>query len=236
MSKKSIYAGGLKFDVAKPRYELFPPAVLLELIRRRRFNPVGSHALREVAVVYALGAAKYEVDNWARGMKFSRLLGAAYRHLHAYFAGEIIDRSTGVNHLACVVFSVAGLISYHNHLRCEEYDDRTTELRLTAADVETFQDFFLGERDSIKQVHLMLLFYTGRVGVMGGSELETLYCMLEQLFSRLDEDVRLVWESSGQEDFIEDVQRVGREDLVADLDSSDLPVPILDTLPGKSNR
>ena len=111
MSKKSIYAGGLKFDVAKPRYELFPPAVLLELIRRKRFNPIGSHALREVAAVYALGAARYEDKNWERGMKFSRLLGAAHRHLHAYLAGEVIDRPSGINHLASVAFSVDGLIA-----------------------------------------------------------------------------------------------------------------------------
>lgn len=83
-----------KFDEGKPRMDLLP----------------GS-ALKEVAKVLANGAAKYGDHNWRLGMKHSRLIGAALRHLHAHNDGQDIDAESGLPHLAhaacCLLFLTA---------------------------------------------------------------------------------------------------------------------------------
>lgn len=84
-------AGGLKYDAEKPKMEL-----------------ISSIAVTELAKVLTFGAKKYEAHNWRKGIAFSRLLGAAFRHLTAYNGGEDKDPETGLSHLAhafcCIMF------------------------------------------------------------------------------------------------------------------------------------
>lgn len=82
---------GTKFDTDKPRMEL-----------------LSSIALEEIAKVLNHGAKKYAPDNWRKGIEWSRLLGAAFRHLTAFNGGEDKDLESGLSHLAhlgcCVHF------------------------------------------------------------------------------------------------------------------------------------
>ena len=84
-------AEGLKYDEAKTPVELLPPA-----------------ALEEIAKVLGFGKKKYAAWNWAKGIAYSRLLGAAVRHLWAYQRGENKDPESGLSHLAhagcCIIF------------------------------------------------------------------------------------------------------------------------------------
>ena len=57
-------------------------------------------ALVEVSAVLAYGQRKYAAHNWRNGMLWSRLLGAALRHIFAWAAGENQDPETGRSHLA----------------------------------------------------------------------------------------------------------------------------------------
>lgn len=81
----------LKYDKDKVPLELLAPT-----------------ALTEIAKVLQFGAKKYSAHNWRKGMNWSRLLGAALRHLFAYIRGEDKDPETGLSHLAhlgcCVMF------------------------------------------------------------------------------------------------------------------------------------
>lgn len=81
----------LKFDGDKPRMELLPAGPLVEIAR-----------------VLTFGAKKYEAHNWRRGFAWSRLYGAALRHLFAHLGGQDKDPETGLSHLAhlgcCVLF------------------------------------------------------------------------------------------------------------------------------------
>lgn len=86
-----------KFDGGKPRMELLP-----------------GDALTEVAKVLAEGAKKYDDHNWRKGMKHSRLLGAALRHIHVYNDGEDLDPETGLSHLAHASCCLLFLLSYKN--------------------------------------------------------------------------------------------------------------------------
>lgn len=89
---------GLKFDDNKLPLELLP-----------------TQALEEIAKVLAHGREKYAAWNWAKGFRWSRLIGAALRHLYAWARGEDKDPESGISHLAhlgcCVVFLLQHEIS-----------------------------------------------------------------------------------------------------------------------------
>jgi hypothetical protein len=103
--EESKNSSAIKFDSEKPRMDLLPTV-----------------ALEEIAKVLTFGAVKYSSWNWAQGLKWSRLLGAACRHLFAYMRGEDKDKETGLSHLAhlgcCVVF-----LLWHEKFR-KDLDDR----------------------------------------------------------------------------------------------------------------
>jgi hypothetical protein len=77
----------LKYDQEKPRTDLLDPL-----------------ALEGLARVLAFGATKYAANNWRGGLSYSRLLGAALRHIFAIMRGEDNDPESGlphVDHLGC---------------------------------------------------------------------------------------------------------------------------------------
>ena len=84
--------------------------------------------MEEIAKVLAYGANKYTKNgisgahNWRKGFKWSRLLGAAFRHLSAYTRGENVDSESGLSHLShlgcCVMFLI-----WHEKFK-KELDDR----------------------------------------------------------------------------------------------------------------
>lgn len=73
---------GAKFDEQKPRVELLPP-----------------FPLTQVARVLTFGAEKYSAHNWRGGIEYSRLYGAAQRHMFAWLDGEDLDIETNLNHI-----------------------------------------------------------------------------------------------------------------------------------------
>lgn len=87
----------LKYDSKKPRMELLSVPALIEISK-----------------VLTYGADKYTVGdvsgahNWRKGFKWSRLYGAALRHLTAHMDGDDTDPESGLSHLAhlgcCVMF------------------------------------------------------------------------------------------------------------------------------------
>lgn len=97
--------GGRKDDAGKNRVDLLPFV-----------------ALEDIAQVLTFGAKKYDSWNWTKGIVYSRLLGAALRHLFAWARGQDRDPESGLSHLAhagcCVVF-----LLYFEHYR-KDLDDR----------------------------------------------------------------------------------------------------------------
>lgn len=78
---------GIKYDNEKPRVDLLDPL-----------------ALEGLAKVLTFGAKKYAEHNWRGGLNYSRLVGAALRHIFAILRGEDIDEDSGlphVDHLGC---------------------------------------------------------------------------------------------------------------------------------------
>lgn len=81
-----------------------------------------AHALEQIARVLAFGAVKYNAHNWRGGIRYSRLIAAALRHIHAFNDGVDKDPETGLSHIAhagcCIMF-----LLWMEHMR-PDMDDR----------------------------------------------------------------------------------------------------------------
>jgi hypothetical protein len=86
---------GIKFDEGKPRVGL-----------------ILSKALLEVAAVGTFGAQKYGDHNYRKGLKWSRLIDAAGRHLLYYMSGERKDKESGLSHLAHIAWNILTLLEF----------------------------------------------------------------------------------------------------------------------------
>ena len=92
----------VKHDNGKIRMELLPP-----------------NALEEIAKVFTFGANKYEEWNYIKGegLSYSRVYGAALRHLNAWYKGELTDKETNESHLAhagCCIMMLMELEKFKN--------------------------------------------------------------------------------------------------------------------------
>lgn len=87
---------GTKKDHGKIRHDLISPT-----------------ASDELAKVLSFGAQKYEDNNWRKGMKWSRIIGALKRHLNAIERGEDRDPETGLLHSAHVMCNAMFLTDYY---------------------------------------------------------------------------------------------------------------------------
>jgi len=97
---------GAKYDEGKPRWDLLP-----------------IDALNELVAVLSFGAGKYDDRNWEKGINYSRVYGAAMRHLTKFWNGQDKDDETDLAHLAHAMCCCMFLLSYQ--LRSmKEFDDR----------------------------------------------------------------------------------------------------------------
>lgn len=96
---------GKKFDSEKIRFDLIPVGPMQELAR-----------------VYTIGAAKYGVRNWEKGLCWGRVFAAMQRHAWAWWQGEKLDQVDGQHHLAAVAWCALALMEYEN--TCPQLDDR----------------------------------------------------------------------------------------------------------------
>lgn len=97
--------GGIKHDGGK---------IPLELLDRV--------PMEAIAEVFDFGAKKYGRYNYKKGLAYSRLIGAAQRHLTAFNSGEDLDLESGKSHLAhlgCCIFMLLEQLKSH-----PELDDR----------------------------------------------------------------------------------------------------------------
>lgn len=120
--------------------------VRLDLLSTIWINGVGS--------VLTFGAKKYSANNWRKGIKLSRLLGAALRHIFAFLAGEDKDPESGLSHLyhaSCCIMFAAELYetkskdvddrwkgtSHMKELSMEEFTQKCKEKILTPSELNS---------------------------------------------------------------------------------------------------
>lgn len=79
-------------------------------------------ALEAMASVLGHGRDKYGAENWREGIQYTRLIGAALRHLHALNDCEDFDKESGLPHAAHAMTSLMFLLWM---MRCrQDMDDR----------------------------------------------------------------------------------------------------------------
>jgi len=86
---------------------------------------VPSSLIKETAKVMGFGAAKYDRDNWKKGMPFTSVFDSLQRHLLAWNSGEDFDPESGLSHLAHASCNIAFLIEFTKTR--PEFDDRHIE-------------------------------------------------------------------------------------------------------------
>ncbi len=89
---------------------------------KSRIDLVDAEFLEGLGNVLGFGARKYAEHNWRGGIRYSRLIGAAYRHLGAINRGEDLDPESGLGHiyhLACCVMFLSSMLAHRPDL-----DDR----------------------------------------------------------------------------------------------------------------
>lgn len=79
-------------------------------------------AMWEIAKVMGFGREKYDAHNWKGGIKYSRLLDAAMRHIIQFTQGEDVDSESGLNHLAHAGCCITMLLELTKHR--PDLDDR----------------------------------------------------------------------------------------------------------------
>lgn len=97
---------GTKFDSEKLQMDLISP-----------------EALEELAKVLTQGAKKYNRKNWEKGIDYSRIIGAVYRHINKWRLGEDIDPESGFNHISHAMCNLMFLITYISR-DMKQFDDR----------------------------------------------------------------------------------------------------------------
>jgi len=99
---------GRKDDQEKNRLDFIPPA-----------------ATEGIGKVLTFGAKKYAPYNWAKGIAYSRIIGAIKRHLLAIEKGEDVDPESGLLHIHHIACNAAFLQTYMTYPeRYKEFDDR----------------------------------------------------------------------------------------------------------------
>lgn len=99
---------GQKFDGDKEKFELLPMKPILKL-----------------ASLFTMGAKKYGVRNWEKGIQFGRLFSAMIRHSFKWWGGEKYDPIDGQHHLAAVMWNAMVLMELED--THPEMDDRNPE-------------------------------------------------------------------------------------------------------------
>jgi hypothetical protein len=106
----------------KSKKKVEPTVAIKHDTQKVRLDLLSPIAITEIGKVLTFGAEKYADHNWRNGFKWSRLLGAALRHLMAFMGGQDKDPETNLSHLAhagcCIMFLLEHEVTH------KELDDR----------------------------------------------------------------------------------------------------------------
>lgn len=81
-------------------------------VKDRRFDLIPVEFQNQLALVYGMGAKKYDDDNWRKGYNWRYSLGAMERHIKDWIGGESYDEESGLHHLAHAAWHCATLIEF----------------------------------------------------------------------------------------------------------------------------
>lgn len=77
-----------------------------------RFDLIPPFALMRLAGVYQRGAAKYDDNNWVKGMPYGRVLDSALRHLFKWKFRKVLGLPMDEDHLGQAAWNIFTLMEY----------------------------------------------------------------------------------------------------------------------------
>jgi hypothetical protein len=83
--------------------------------KRAQLGAIDPAALLELAEVAGMGAEKYDRNNYLKGMRWSLMADAAFRHLLHFQAGTNLDDESGLCHAAHAAWQCLALVSHYLH-------------------------------------------------------------------------------------------------------------------------
>lgn len=110
--RKTFKSGAVRDSTGKLRYDLIP-----------------YEHTREMAKVLTMGAAKYEANNWLKGIPFSELYASAERHKEAFLAGEMQDPESKLLHVSHILWNWMAIETMILRGQAESLDDLTAKAK-----------------------------------------------------------------------------------------------------------
>jgi len=80
-----------------------------------KYTLIPPHGMNRVARWYELGAEKYGLRNWEKGLSPDECLECLIRHTEKY-----LDKWTDEDHLAAIIWNAFSLMHYEQHLDVNE--------------------------------------------------------------------------------------------------------------------
>lgn len=96
-----------------------------------RFDLIPPYPLWQLALVYGVGAKKYDDDNWLKGYSWRLSIGALLRHIWKFIMGESLDPESGLSHLAHAIWHCVTLMEF-DRLDLGTDDRQVTKLKREA--------------------------------------------------------------------------------------------------------
>lgn len=98
-----------------------------DILKKPPLAYVPLRALWETGKVMGLGAEKYTPYNWAGGIRYTRLISAAMRHIVQFACGDDLDEETGISH---IIHAICSLMMLHEmYLDRPDLDDRNPNIK-----------------------------------------------------------------------------------------------------------
>lgn len=90
-----------------------------------RFDLLPMGPLRQITRVITMGAKKYGDNTYKKGVYWSKYIGAALRHIFAFWGGETYDRESGLHHLAHAITNLMFLLHFEEiHPELDDRDEK----------------------------------------------------------------------------------------------------------------
>jgi len=107
---------------------------------------VSPHAQLREGMIFALGAEKYDVRNWEKGMPTSECLASAQRHIEQYKRGD-----TDEDHLAQARWNLGAILHYEEEIKAGRMDPAIDDMPHYA------------DQEQLPQSHVPIIPYTEHV-------------------------------------------------------------------------
>jgi len=93
-----------------------------------RFDLISPWALMRLAKHLELGAEKYGIRNWEKGIPLHTFIDSALRHLTRYLMDKLLEREPAEDHLAAAMWNVMCAIHTEDLITLHHFPDELDDI------------------------------------------------------------------------------------------------------------